>query len=371
MGFDDFGDSLKKIDLGEFNGITRDFDIDIPKQKITEIFRATSINNGEMELEHLEKAVTQLGTEHAKEKLREKSERLKEFNLVAKQLALPREYPNALRTHEYHDKIAAILDSKMEKYSKYVENNLRQANLLSHQIVPLGKLGKRKAADRRVLLGVKAKKAKDEKALADGNEPVDAKDQDKGPEDEAPADADVNADNQEGEDDEKVASPLPKIDPYLVKVDKLDDLEKFLEEPIPFEDAPLDEDKEAEDADAFAAGDPELQKKSPEPTEETDQAAAERAEEQAAEKEARDRENDEDRDEFEKAKETLKCQITLDTTVEDFEENGGKVAFVENLVLYLGIEDTQIRVTGVRQGSVIIDYEIIEDSSTGLSLADI
>jgi len=105
---------------------------------------------------------------------------------------------------------------------------------------------------------VKAKKAKDEKALADGNEPVDAKDQDKGPEDEAPADADVNADNQEGEDDENVASPLPKIDPYLVKVDKLDDLEKFLEEPIPFEDAPLDEDKEAEDADAFAAGDPEL-----------------------------------------------------------------------------------------------------------------
>jgi Ca2+-binding EF-hand superfamily protein len=58
IGFDDFGDSLKKIDLGEFNGITRDFDIDIPKQKITEIFRATSINNGEMELEHLEKAVT-------------------------------------------------------------------------------------------------------------------------------------------------------------------------------------------------------------------------------------------------------------------------------------------------------------------------
>lgn len=106
---------------------------------------------------------------------------------------------------------------------------------------------------------MKAKKAKDEKALADGNEPVDAKDQDKGPEDEAPADADVNADNQEGEDDEKVATPLPKIDPYLVKVDKLDDLEKFLEEPIPFdEDEDNEEDKEAEDADAFAAGDPEL-----------------------------------------------------------------------------------------------------------------
>ena len=44
IGFDEFQDSLKKIDLGEFNGMVRDFDIDIPKQKITEIFRQTAVN---------------------------------------------------------------------------------------------------------------------------------------------------------------------------------------------------------------------------------------------------------------------------------------------------------------------------------------
>jgi hypothetical protein len=72
IGFDDFGDSLKKVDMGEFNGITRDFDIDIPKEKITAIFRSNSVNNGEMEIAQLEKAITELGTCHAKEKLKEK-----------------------------------------------------------------------------------------------------------------------------------------------------------------------------------------------------------------------------------------------------------------------------------------------------------
>lgn len=52
--------------------------------------------------------------------------------MVAKQLALPTQYPNALRTWKYHDEIKGVLDTKMDKYSKYVENNLKQANLLSH-----------------------------------------------------------------------------------------------------------------------------------------------------------------------------------------------------------------------------------------------
>ena len=65
------------------------------------------------------------------------------------------------------------------------------------------------------------------------------------------------------------------------------------------------------------------------------------------------------------------CQVTLDSTVEDFELNGGKETFIDNLTLYLGIDDIQIRVTSVREGSVIIDYEIIEDESNGMSLAEI
>lgn len=82
----------------------------------------------------------------------------------------------------------------MDKYSKYVENNLRQANLLSHMIVPLGKLGKRKAKDRRVLLGKSAKKPIAD-AGASGESPDKtksplAKDQDKGPEEESPGNSD-------------------------------------------------------------------------------------------------------------------------------------------------------------------------------------
>ena len=111
-----------------------------------------------MELKHLKDGLTGLGAEHSKAKLREKQERLKELNQIAKHLNIPREYPNALHTHEYSNRIAKVLDEKMEKYSKYVENNLKQANLLSNQIPTLGKLGKKKAANRKNLLGKSAAK---------------------------------------------------------------------------------------------------------------------------------------------------------------------------------------------------------------------
>jgi hypothetical protein len=73
----------------------------------------------------------------------------------------------------------------------------------------------------------------------------------------------------------------------------------------------------------------------------------------------------------EKPKEKLKCQITMDTTKEDFEQNGGEAAFVGNIAENLGIKESQIKVTGVREGSVIVDYEITEDPSSGVSLAEI
>ena len=61
----------------------------------------------------------------------------------------------------------------------------------------------------------------------------------------------------------------------------------------------------------------------------------------------------------------------MDTTIEGFEQNGGEVAFVGNMAKNLGIKQTQITVTGVRAGSVIVDYEITEDPSSGFSLAEI
>ena len=72
-------------------------------------------------------------------------------------------------------------------------------------------------------------------------------------------------------------------------------------------------------------------------------------------------------DEFEMAEEKLKCQITLDMKEKDFV----KEQFVPTLAKSLGIEDAQMRITDVREGSVIVDYEIIEDKSNGKKLAEI
>ena len=61
----------------------------------------------------------------------------------------------------------------------------------------------------------------------------------------------------------------------------------------------------------------------------------------------------------------------MDTTIDSFEQNGGKVAFVNNIAKNLGLLSKQIMVTAVRAGSVIVDYEITEDPSSGMNLADI
>jgi hypothetical protein len=37
----------------------------------------------------------------------------------------------------------------------------------------------------------------------------------------------------------------------------------------------------------------------------------------------------------------------------------------------LGIKKSQVAVTGVKEGSVIVDYEITEDAETGISLSEI
>jgi hypothetical protein len=107
-------------------------------------------------------------------------------------------------------------------------------------IPPLGKLGKRKAANRKILLG-KASAKKPDATLEDVKEEEEKKDQDRDP----------NEDDDEDKDPEekKAETPLGKIDPYLLKIDKLDVLEDFLEEPIPEEDIPEDEDEDLDDED--------------------------------------------------------------------------------------------------------------------------
>ena len=54
----------------------------------------------------------------------------------------------------------------------------------------------------------------------------------------------------------------------------------------------------------------------------------------------------------------LKCSVRLDTTMEEFESKGGEKMFVQNLAESIGIEKSNIKVTQIREGSVIVDYEI-------------
>lgn len=75
---------MKKIDLGEFTCFTRDFEIALPRTKITEIFRKSAINNQEMTFENMQGSISELGEQYSKAKLRENKERLRELNLVAK-----------------------------------------------------------------------------------------------------------------------------------------------------------------------------------------------------------------------------------------------------------------------------------------------
>jgi hypothetical protein len=69
-----------------------------------------------MTFEGFEAAVSEMGDLFSKAKLRENKARLRELNLVTKQLKIPEEYPNTKKTREYYDKIKGILDSKTEKY---------------------------------------------------------------------------------------------------------------------------------------------------------------------------------------------------------------------------------------------------------------
>jgi len=83
--FDEFEESMKKIDLGEFTCFTRDFQIALPRTKLTEVFRkSAAFNFQEMTFENLQSSISELGEHYSKAKLRENKERLRELNLVAK-----------------------------------------------------------------------------------------------------------------------------------------------------------------------------------------------------------------------------------------------------------------------------------------------
>lgn len=59
----------------------------------------------------------------------------------------------------------------------------------------------------------------------------------------------------------------------------------------------------------------------------------------------------------------LKCTVRLDTTMNSFERKGGVTMFVDNLSYGMGIDKRSIKVRNIREGSVIVDYDIMIDES--------
>ena len=54
----------------------------------------------------------------------------------------------------------------------------------------------------------------------------------------------------------------------------------------------------------------------------------------------------------------LKCTVRLDTRIDIFERKGGVTMFVDNLSQAMGIDKRSLKVRDIREGSVIVDYDI-------------
>jgi hypothetical protein len=72
-----------------------------------------------------------------------------------------------------------------------------------------------------------------------------------------------------------------------------------------------------------------------------------------------------------KKREVLACNLRIDTTMKAFERQGGRKMFEENLAVSLGISLSSVQVTGMREGSVIIDYNLIVDKNSKISIDEL
>lgn len=68
-----------------------------------------------------------------------------------------------------------------------------------------------------------------------------------------------------------------------------------------------------------------------------------------------------DCDVFIKPMNSIQLGVRLDFTFDTFFEQGGVTSFVDNMAAVLGIHKADIKVVSVYEGSVIIDFEIIEN----------
>ena len=123
-------EGLKKIDIGEFNGFLRDFQINLPRVKTNDVFLKAGQNLKLIEYDHFKRAIVLAGKEYIIAKCRENQERAKELEKIVKDLKIPKEFENAIETIEFQSQLEHLLHVKTSKYVKYVDNNLRQKNFM-------------------------------------------------------------------------------------------------------------------------------------------------------------------------------------------------------------------------------------------------
>lgn len=73
--FDELEDELKKLDHGEINCLCRDFEIELPRMRIAEIFKKVSINNQALEYKEFKDAIKDIAKEYSNAKFKENKAR--------------------------------------------------------------------------------------------------------------------------------------------------------------------------------------------------------------------------------------------------------------------------------------------------------
>lgn len=57
----------------------------------------------------------------------------------------------------------------------------------------------------------------------------------------------------------------------------------------------------------------------------------------------------------------IQLGVRLDFTFDTFFEQGGVTTFIDNMAAVLGVHKADIKVVSVYEGSVIVDFEVIEN----------
>lgn len=66
---------MKKLDHGEVNCLMRDFEVELPRMKIAEIFKKVSINNQALEFKEFKDAIRDVAKEYSNAKFKENKAR--------------------------------------------------------------------------------------------------------------------------------------------------------------------------------------------------------------------------------------------------------------------------------------------------------